>query len=69
MKEKLLDRLTKLEGQVCLTNTQFSDLVTECYASLFMTILQQQHGCSKDKAREETIREGNGFFSCSWPMD
>ncbi|MFC1865712.1 hypothetical protein ACFLYB_03260 [Chloroflexota bacterium] len=68
MKEKLPDWSTGLEGQVCRMSNQIPDLVAECYASLFMTILQQLE-CGKDKAKDEAIKEGNTCLKHKWSVD
>ena len=60
-KERLPDRVAKLEAEVHRLNQQLPDLVANCYASLYMVILCK-HGRNKDEALEKAKSIGNDFL-------
>ena len=64
-KEKLPERVTKLEADVHRLNQQLPDLVAKCYASLYMMILRQ-HVWNEDEGLQEAMRTGNDFLKHSW---
>ena len=62
-KEKVPDRLAKLETDVHQLNQQLPDLVANCYASLYMIILCK-HGWNEDEALQKAKSIGDDFLKC-----
>jgi len=60
-KEKVPDRLAKLETEVHQLNQKLPGLVESCYASLYMIILRR-HGWNEDEALQEAKSGGNDFL-------
>ena len=60
-KEKLPERVAKLEAELHQLNQQLPDLVANCYASLYMIILLK-HGWNEDESREEANSIGDDFL-------
>ncbi|MFC2016979.1 hypothetical protein ACFLUD_01025 [Chloroflexota bacterium] len=60
-KEKIPDRLEKLEADVLLLNKEIPDLVWKCYVSLYGVILRYQ-GWDDDKSQQEAISTANDFL-------
>ena len=60
-KEKMPDRLAKLEAEVYRLNKELSNLVGECYASVYSIILQN-YRWNEDETRQEAISAANKFL-------
>jgi cell division protein FtsB len=60
-KEKLPERVAKLEAELHQLNQQLPDLVANCFASLYMVILCK-HGWNQDEALEAAKSIGNDFL-------
>ena len=64
-KERLPERVSKLEAEVHQLRQRLPDLVANCFTSLFALILCK-HGCNQDEALEETKSIGNDFLEIFW---
>ena len=60
-KEKVPDRLAKLETEVHQLNQRLPDLVESCYACLYVAILLK-HGWNEEEALQEAKNGGNDFL-------
>ena len=66
-KEKVPDRVAKLETEVQWLNQQLPDLVENCFACLYLAILLK-HGWNLDEAIEEAKNVGKDFIDHIWPQ-
>ena len=64
-KEKLPDRVAKLEAEVHRLNQELPDFVVNCYASLYVVILCK-HGWNEDEALEKAMTIKKGFLENFW---
>lgn len=60
-KEKVPDRLTKLEAEVDQLNQQLPDLVESCYSCLYVAILLK-HGWNEEEALQEAKNGAHDFL-------
>lgn len=60
-KDKVPDRLAKLETEVHQLNQKLPDLIENCYASLYMVLLSE-HRWNEDEALQKAKSVGNDFL-------
>ena len=66
-KEKVPDRVAKLEAEVQWLNQQLPDLLANCIACLYVVILVK-HGWNQDEAVEEATIVGKDLIEDLWPQ-
>lgn len=66
-KEKVPDRVAKLETEVQWLNQQLPDLLANCFACLYVVILIK-HGWNHDEAVEEATIVGKDLIEDLWPQ-